>query len=136
MAVTVHTCRGNHKSLWMAEGGYDPIAEAVFSTLNVDGLFLEYDTDRSGGFEPLRFAPRGRKVVLGLVSTKRPMLESKDALKRRIEEASKYVAIEDLCISPQCGFASTEAGNELTIDDERRKLELLVEVATEVWGGV
>ena len=136
MAVTVHTCRGNHKSLWMAEGGYDRVAETVFSGLNVDGLFLEYDSERAGGFEPLRFVPKGRRVVLGLVSTKTPKLESKDSLKRRIEEASKFVAIEDLCISPQCGFASTEAGNELTLDDERRKLELLVEVTTEVWGGL
>jgi 5-methyltetrahydropteroyltriglutamate--homocysteine methyltransferase len=136
MAVTVHTCRGNFKSMWMAEGGYDPVAEAMFGALEVDGIFLEYDTDRAGGFEPLRFVPKGRKVVLGLVSTKVPALESKDVLKRRIEEASKFVAIEDLCLSPQCGFASSEAGNDLSEDDERRKLELVVEVATEVWGGV
>jgi 5-methyltetrahydropteroyltriglutamate--homocysteine methyltransferase len=136
MTVTVHTCRGNHKSMWMAEGGYDPIAEAVFAGLDVDGVFLEYDTERAGGFEPLRYAPKGRRIVLGLVSTKQPQLESKDALKRRIEEASKFVDIDDLCLSPQCGFASTEAGNELTEDDERRKLELIVEVATEVWGGL
>ncbi len=135
MAVTVHTCRGNHKSMWMAEGGYEAVAEAVFSQLNVDGIFLEYDTDRAGGFEPLRFVPKGRRVVLGLVSTKTPRLELKDALKRRIEEASKYVAIDDLCLSPQCGFASTEAGNELTLDDEKRKLALVVETAEEIWGG-
>jgi 5-methyltetrahydropteroyltriglutamate--homocysteine methyltransferase len=136
MAVTVHTCRGNHKSMWMAEGGYEPIAEAVFSQLNVDGIFLEYDTERAGGFEPLRFVPKNRKVVLGLVSSKSPRLESKDVLKRRIEEASRYVPLENLCLSPQCGFASTEAGNELTVDDQKRKLALCVEVANEVWGGV
>ena len=136
MTVTVHTCRGNHRSMWMAEGGYDPIAEAVFAGLEVDGVFLEYDTERAGGFEPLRYAPKGRRIVLGLVSTKQSQLESKDVLKRRIEEAAKFVDIDDLCLSPQCGFASTEAGNELTQDDERRKLELIVEVATEVWGGL
>ncbi len=136
MAVTVHTCRGNHKSMWMAEGGYEPVAEAAFSQLEVDGIFLEYDTDRAGGFEPLRFVPKGRKVVLGLVSSKRPGLEAKDDLKRRIDEASKYVALEDLCLSPQCGFASTEAGNAITVDDEKRKLALIVETAEEVWGGV
>ena len=134
MAVTVHTCRGNHRSMWMAEGGYDPIAEAVFGQLEVDGIFLEYDTDRSGGFEPLRFAPKGRRIVLGLVSTKQRRLESKDVLKRRIDEAARFVELEDLCLSPQCGFASTEAGNALSEDDERRKLELIVEVAEEVWG--
>ena len=136
MAVTVHTCRGNHKSMWMAEGGYEPVAEAAFSQLEVDGIFLEYDTDRAGGFEPLRFVPKGRKVVLGLVSTKRSGLESKDDLKRRIDEASRYIAIDDLCLSPQCGFASTEAGNAITVDDEKRKLALIVETADEVWGGV
>jgi 5-methyltetrahydropteroyltriglutamate--homocysteine methyltransferase len=136
MSVTVHTCRGNHKSMWMAEGGYEAIAEAVFGLLEVDGIFLEYDSDRAGGFEPLRHAPKGKRIVLGLVSTKLPALESKDVLKRRIEEAAKFVDIGDLCISPQCGFASTEAGNELTEDDERRKLELLVQVAEEVWGGL
>jgi 5-methyltetrahydropteroyltriglutamate--homocysteine methyltransferase len=134
LAVTMHTCRGNHQSMWMAAGGYDAVADAVFNETLVDGFFLEYDTDRAGGFEPLRFVPRGRKVVLGLVSTKTPELESKDMLKRRIEAAAKYVPLEDLCLSPQCGFASTEAGNRLTEDDQRRKLELVVEVATEVWG--
>jgi len=136
MSVTVHTCRGNHRSMWMAEGGYEPIAEAVFGQLEVDGIFLEYDSERAGGFEPLRYAPRGRRVVLGLVSTKRPELESKDALKRRIDEASKFVDLDDLCLSPQCGFASTEAGNEISEDHERRKLELIVQVAEEVWGGL
>jgi 5-methyltetrahydropteroyltriglutamate--homocysteine methyltransferase len=134
LAVTMHTCRGNHQSMWMAAGGYDAVAEAVFGETRVDGFFLEYDTDRAGGFEPLRFLPKGKKAVLGLVSTKTPKLESKDVLKRRIEAAAKYVPLEDLCLSPQCGFASTEAGNRLTEDDQRRKLELVVEVATEVWG--
>ena len=136
MAVTVHTCRGNHRSMWMAEGGYEPVAEAAFSQLDVDGIFLEYDTERSGGFEPLRFVPKGRRVVLGLVSTKRAAPESKDTLKRRIDEAAKFVDLKDLCLSPQCGFASTEAGNELTADDEKRKLAMIVEVAEEVWGGL
>ncbi len=136
MSVTVHTCRGNHRSMWMAEGGYEPIAEAVFGQLAVDGIFLEYDSERAGGFEPLRYAPRGKRIVLGLVSTKSPQLESRDTLKRRIEEAAKFADIDDLCLSPQCGFASTEAGNELTEDDERRKLEMIVRVAEEVWGGL
>ena len=134
MAVTVHTCRGNHRSMWMAEGGYDAVAEAVFSELDVDGLFLEYDTARAGGFDPLRFVPKGRSVVLGLVSSKVAELEDRDQILRRIEEASKHIDIDQLCISPQCGFASTELGNALTEDDEKRKLELLVEIATQVWG--
>jgi 5-methyltetrahydropteroyltriglutamate--homocysteine methyltransferase len=134
MAITMHTCRGNAMSMWMAEGGYEPVAEAVFGKVDVDGFFLEYDTERAGGFEPLRFVPKNRKVVLGLVSTKTPVLESKDALKRRIEEAAKYVPLENLCISPQCGFASTHHGNKVTEDIERRKLALCVEVADEVWG--
>jgi len=134
LAVTLHTCRGNFQSMWMAEGGYDAVAEAVLGEAQVDGFFLEYDTERAGGFEPLRYLPKGKKAVLGLVSTKTPELESKDALKRRIEAAAKYVPLENLCLSPQCGFASTEAGNRMTEDDERRKLELVVEVASEVWG--
>ena len=133
LAVTMHTCRGNHASMWMAEGGYDAVAEAVFQT-EVDGFFLEYDTARAGGFEPLRFVPKGKKVVLGLVSTKTPVLEKKDALKRRIEEAAKFIPLENLCLSPQCGFASSEVGNKLTEDDQKRKLALAVEVAHEVWG--
>jgi 5-methyltetrahydropteroyltriglutamate--homocysteine methyltransferase len=133
MGVTMHTCRGNHASMWMAEGGYDAVAEAVFQT-EVDGFFLEYDTARAGGFEPLRFVPRGKKVVLGLISTKKAQLEDKDQLKRRIEEAAKYVPLENLCLSPQCGFASSEVGNRLTEDDQKRKLHLAVEVAREVWG--
>ena len=134
MRVTMHTCRGNHASMWMASGGYDAVAEAVFGETQVDGFFLEYDTERAGGFEPLRFVPRGRKVVLGLISTKSPVLEGKDVLKKRIEQASKFVRLEDLCLSPQCGFASSETGNKLTEDDQRRKLELVTEVAREIWG--
>jgi 5-methyltetrahydropteroyltriglutamate--homocysteine methyltransferase len=134
LAVTIHTCRGNFKSTWMASGGYDPVAEAVFGGLEVDGFFLEYDTERAGGFEPLRFVPKGRKVVLGLVTSKTPALESKDALKRRIDEAAMYVPLENLCLSPQCGFSSTHHGNTLTEDDQWRKLELIGDVAREVWG--
>ncbi|MBS0535865.1 MAG: 5-methyltetrahydropteroyltriglutamate--homocysteine S-methyltransferase [Proteobacteria bacterium] len=134
-AVTMHTCRGNAMSMWMAEGGYDPVAETLFNRADVDGFFLEYDTERAGGFEPLRFVPKGKKIVLGLVSTKTPELETKDNLKRRIDEAAKYVRLEDLCVSPQCGFASSHHGNKVTEEIERRKLALVVEVANEVWGG-
>ena len=133
MGVTLHTCRGNHASMWMAEGAYDAVAEGIFQT-DVDGFFLEYDSARAGGFEPLRFVPKGKKVVLGLISTKSPVLEAKDALKRRIDAASKYVPLENLCLSPQCGFASSEVGNQLSADDQRRKLELAVETAREIWG--
>ncbi|MFI4929745.1 MAG: 5-methyltetrahydropteroyltriglutamate--homocysteine S-methyltransferase, partial [Burkholderiales bacterium] len=131
--VTIHTCRGNFKSAWVAEGGYAPVVEAMFST-DVDGYFMEFDSARAGGFEPLRALPRGKKVVLGLVTTKVGALESKDDLKRRIDEAAKYVPIENLCLSPQCGFSSTHHGNALSIDDQWRKLERVVEVASEVWG--
>jgi 5-methyltetrahydropteroyltriglutamate--homocysteine methyltransferase len=134
MAVTTHLCRGNFRSSWAAEGGYDFVAEALFGGLGVDGFFLEYDDPRSGGFAPLRFIPKGKYVVLGLVTTKRGELESKDLLKRRIEEASRYVPIEQLCLSPQCGFSSTVEGNALTADEQRAKLELIVETAAEVWG--
>ena len=135
MTVCTHLCRGNFRSSWMAEGGYDHVAEALFGELAVDGFFLEYDDSRSGGFAPLRFVPRGRKkVVLGLVTTKRPDLESKDALKRRIDEATRYVPLEQLCLSPQCCFSSTVEGNALTIDEQKAKLALIVEVAREVWG--
>ncbi|HUA45002.1 MAG TPA: 5-methyltetrahydropteroyltriglutamate--homocysteine S-methyltransferase [Solirubrobacteraceae bacterium] len=134
MAVTTHLCRGNFRSSWAAEGGYDFVAEALFGGLGVDGFFLEYDDPRSGGFEPLRFVPKGKYVVLGLVTTKHGELESKDLLKRRIEEAARYVPIEQLCLSPQCGFSSTVEGNELSIDEQRAKLELVVETAAEVWG--
>jgi 5-methyltetrahydropteroyltriglutamate--homocysteine methyltransferase len=118
----------------MASGGYEPVAETVFGSLDVDGYFLEYDTERAGGFEPLRFMPKGKKVVLGLVTSKSAQLEDKDTLKRRIDEAAHYVPLEDLCLSPQCGFSSTHHGNQLTADDQWRKLERIVEVAREVWG--
>ena len=134
MTVTTHSCRGNFRSSWVAEGGYDFVAEALFNELAVDGFFLEYDDARSGGFEPLRFVPKGKMVVLGLVTTKRPALESKDDLKRRIDEAARYVPMEQLCLSPQCGFSSTVEGNLLGYDDEMAKLRLVVETAREVWG--
>jgi len=134
MAVTTHSCRGNFQSYWAAEGGYDFVAEALFGELNVDGFFLEYDDVRSGSFEPLRFVPKGKMVVLGLVTTKRGELETKDQLKRRIEEASQYVPLDQLCLSPQCGFSSTVEGNSLTFDDEVAKLRLVKETADEVWG--
>jgi 5-methyltetrahydropteroyltriglutamate--homocysteine methyltransferase len=122
--------------MWMASGSYDAIAETVFGHTDIDGFFLEYDTERAGGFEPLRFVPKGKRIVLGLVSSKQPALESKDELKRRIEAAAKYVPLENLCLSPQCGFASTHHGNRITPEIQRRKLELIVEVANEVWGGL
>jgi 5-methyltetrahydropteroyltriglutamate--homocysteine methyltransferase len=134
MSVTTHMCRGNFRSSWVAEGGYDFVAEALFNQLEVDGFFMEWDDARSGGFEPLRFVPKGKVVVLGLVTTKRPELESKDDLKRRIEAASQYVDIDQLCLSPQCGFSSTEEGNALTHADQEAKLRLVVETAQEVWG--
>jgi 5-methyltetrahydropteroyltriglutamate--homocysteine methyltransferase len=134
LTVTTHMCRGNFRSSWAAEGGYDFVAEALFGELAVDGFFLEYDDARSGGFEPLRFVPKGKLVVLGLVTTKRGELESKDTLKRRIDEASRYVPIEQLCLSPQCGFSSTVEGNALSYEQEVAKLELIVETAAEVWG--
>jgi 5-methyltetrahydropteroyltriglutamate--homocysteine methyltransferase len=134
MAVTTHLCRGNFRSSWAAEGGYDFVAEALFGGLGVDGFFLEYDDARSGGFEPLRFVPKGKFVVLGLVTTKRGTLESKDQLKRRIEDASRYVPIEQLCLSPQCGFSSTVEGNVVTREQQIAKLALIVETAAEVWG--
>jgi 5-methyltetrahydropteroyltriglutamate--homocysteine methyltransferase len=134
LAITTHMCRGNFRSSWVAEGGYDFVAEALFGELAVDGFFLEYDDGRSGGFEPLRFVPKGKQVVLGLVTTKRGDLESKDELKRRIDEASKYVPVEQLCLSPQCGFSSTVEGNALTYEEEVAKLRLIVETAAEVWG--
>jgi 5-methyltetrahydropteroyltriglutamate--homocysteine methyltransferase len=134
MTVTVHTCRGNFQSMWMAEGGYDRVAASAFAQPSVDGYFLEYDSERAGGFEPLRHIPRDKRVVLGLVSSKKPQLENKDQLKRRIDEAAKFFPLQQLCLSPQCGFASTHHGNRISEDDERRKLELIVETATEIWG--
>jgi 5-methyltetrahydropteroyltriglutamate--homocysteine methyltransferase len=135
MAVTTHMCRGNFRSSWVAEGGYDFVAEALFNELGVDGFFMEWDDERSGGFEPLRFVPPGKVVVLGLVTTKRGDLETKDELKRRIEEASRYVDTDQLCLSPQCGFSSTVEGNVLSREQQAAKLRLVVEVADEVWGG-
>ncbi|MCW3008405.1 MAG: Methionine synthase, vitamin-B12 independent [Solirubrobacterales bacterium] len=134
MTVSTHLCRGNFRSAWRAEGGYDFVAEALFGELDVDAYFLEFDDERSGGFEPLRFVPKGKLVVLGLVTTKRPALEAKDELKRRIEEASRYIDVDQLCLSPQCGFSSTVEGNALTVDDEIAKLALVVQTAQEVWG--
>jgi 5-methyltetrahydropteroyltriglutamate--homocysteine methyltransferase len=139
MTICTHMCRGNFRSSWMAEGGYDHVAEALFGELKVDGFFLEYDDSRSGGFAPLRFVPRGGqnggpRVVLGLVTSKRPALEAKDDLKRRIDEAAKYVPLDQLCLSPQCGFSSTVDGNVLTVEEETAKLRLVVETAREVWG--
>jgi 5-methyltetrahydropteroyltriglutamate--homocysteine methyltransferase len=130
----LHMCRGNNRSRWFAEGGYDRIAEKVFGELGYDRLLLEYDSERAGGFAPLRYVPKGKTVVLGLVSTKTPALESSEDLRRRIDEAAKYVPLANLALSPQCGFASVAAGNEITWDDQRRKLELLVETARAVWG--
>ncbi len=134
MRITTHMCRGNYRSSWAAEGGYEFVAEALFGELEVDGFFCEFDDERSGGFEPLRFVPEGKQVVLGLVTTKRGELEDADMLKRRIDEAAKYVPLEQLCLSPQCGFSSTVEGNDLSIDQEKAKLELIVQVAEDVWG--
>jgi 5-methyltetrahydropteroyltriglutamate--homocysteine methyltransferase len=134
LTVAMHICRGNNASKWYAEGGYEPIAEKLFGSLAVDRFLLEYDTARAGTFEPLRFMPRDKMVVLGLVSSKAPRLESEDELRRRIDEASRYIPIENLALSPQCGFASTAAGNLLTEDEQWRKLELVVETAHKVWG--
>src|SRR5262245_30424810 len=135
MVVTMHSCRGNFRSTFIAQGGYEPVAERLLCDVEIDGYFLEYDTSRAGGFEPLRFVPKGNKqVVLGLVTSKSRTLEGKDDLKRRIEEATKYVALDQLCLSPQCGFASTEEGNILAEDEQWAKLRMIVEVADEVWG--
>jgi 5-methyltetrahydropteroyltriglutamate--homocysteine methyltransferase len=134
MSVTTHMCRGNFRSSWVAEGGYDFVAEALFNDLDVDGFFMEWDDARSGGFEPLRFVPKGKVVVLGLVTTKRGELEDADTLKRRIEEATQYVDVDQLCLSPQCGFSSTVEGNDLTAEQQAEKLRRVVEVADEVWG--
>ena len=135
MTVAIHTCRGNFKSTWLASGAYaDFVAERVFTGLDVDAFFLEYDTERAGGFEPLRFVPKGKKVVLGLVSSKVAALEDKEALKRRIEAAAKFIPLENLCLSPQCGFSSTHHGNNLTVAQEAAKLKLCIDTAKEVWG--
>jgi methionine synthase II (cobalamin-independent) len=134
MTVCTHLCRGNYRSSWVAAGGYDYVAEALFNELNVNGFFLEYDDERSGGFEPLRFVPKGKYVVLGLVTSKRAALEKKDDLKRRLDAAAKFVPLEQICLSPQCGFSSTLEGNAVTLDEQIAKLRLVVEVAREVWG--
>jgi len=135
MTITTHVCRGNFRSTWISEGGYEPVAETLLSKVNYDGYFLEYDTERAGGFEPLRFLPKGNKVVvLGLVTSKSGTLENKDDVKRRIEEAAKYAALGQFCLSPQCGFASTEEGNILAEDEQWAKLRMIVELADEVWG--
>jgi 5-methyltetrahydropteroyltriglutamate--homocysteine methyltransferase len=134
MTITMHLCRGNFRSNFVATGGYEPIAELLFNTINVDGYFMEYDTGRAGGFEPLRFVPKGKTVVLGLVTSKTGDLESKDEIERRIDQASKFIELDQLCLSPQCGFASTEEGNVLAEDDQWAKLRRIVEVAGEVWG--
>jgi 5-methyltetrahydropteroyltriglutamate--homocysteine methyltransferase len=134
MIVCTHLCRGNYRSSWVAAGGYDYVAEALFNELDVNGFFLEYDDERSGGFEPLRFVPKGKYVVLGLVTSKRPALEKKDDLKRRIDAAAKFVPLEQICLSPQCGFSSTLEGNAVTLEDQIAKLRLVVETAREVWG--
>ncbi len=134
MAITMHLCRGNFRSTFVASGGYEPIADLLFNQVNADGYFMEWDNDRSGGFEPLRFLPKGKTVVLGLVTSKTGVLETRDDLMRRIEEASKYAPLDQLCLSPQCGFASTEEGNTLAEDEQWAKLTLVVQVAREVWG--
>jgi 5-methyltetrahydropteroyltriglutamate--homocysteine methyltransferase len=134
MTITMHLCRGNFRSSFVASGGYDPIAEILFNTIKVHGYFMEYDSERAGGFEPLRFVPKGKAVVLGLVTSKTGQLENRDEIKRRIEAAAKFVDIEQLCLSPQCGFASTEDGNVLAEDEQWAKLRMIVEVAQDVWG--
>jgi 5-methyltetrahydropteroyltriglutamate--homocysteine methyltransferase len=135
MVVTTHVCRGNFRSTWISEGGYEPVAEVMLGKLNYDGYFLEYDSSRAGGFEPLRYLPKGNKiVVLGLITTKSGTLEKKDDVKRRIEEANKFAALDQLCLSPQCGFASTEEGNVLAEEEQWAKLRMVVELAGEVWG--
>jgi 5-methyltetrahydropteroyltriglutamate--homocysteine methyltransferase len=134
MTIAMHLCRGNFQSTFVASGGYELVAETLFNTINVHGYFLEYDSDRAGGFEPLRFVPKGKTVVLGLVTSKSGRLESRDELKRRVEEAAKYVPLEQLCLSPQCGFASTEEGNILSEDEQWAKLAMIVELAEEIWG--
>jgi methionine synthase II (cobalamin-independent) len=134
MAITVHTCRGNNQSMWAAEGSYDFVADTLFNQLDVDGFFCEWDDERSGGFEPLRYLPKGKRVVIGVVTSKRGELESRDFVKRRIEEAAKYTDIDQLCLSAQCGFSSTKEGNDLTQQEQWDKLRLIVEVAAEVWG--
>ncbi len=133
MTITMHLCRGNFRSSWISQGGYEPVAEILFNEIGVDGYFMEYDSDRAGGFEPLRFVPKGKTVVLGLVTSKTGELEPKDEIKRRIDDAARYLDLDQLCLSPQCGFASTEEGNLLTYDQQWAKLARIVEIANEVW---
>ena len=137
MAACIHLCRGNARSLWFAEGGYEPVADHLFNLTDVDGFFLEYDDERSGGFEPLRYVPKGnKKIVLGLLTTKSGVLEDRDDIKRRIEEASKFVSLDQLCLSPQCGFSSNAIGNIISEQEQFRKLEMIVDIAKEIWGAV
>jgi len=136
MTISMHLCRGNFRSTFVASGGYEPVAEILFSTIKVHGYFMEYDTERAGGFEPLRFVPKGKTVVLGLVSTKVGQLEGKDDLKRRIDAAAKLVPLDQLCLSPQCGFSSTVHGNDIAMESQAAKLKLVVETARDVWGAV
>ena len=134
MTITMHLCRGNFRSTFIASGGYEPVAELLFNAINVHGYFMEYDSERAGGFEPLRFVPKGKTVVLGLITSKTPRLESKDDIKRRIDQAARFIPLEQLALSPQCGFASTVEGNALTAEEQYAKLRLTVEIAKEVWG--
>jgi 5-methyltetrahydropteroyltriglutamate--homocysteine methyltransferase len=134
MTITMHLCRGNFRSTFIASGGYEPVAELLFNTINVHGYFMEFDSERAGGFEPLRFVPKGKQVVLGLVTTKTGQLESKDEIKRRVEQASKFMPLEQICLSPQCGFASSEEGNIIAEDEQWAKLRMVVELAVEIWG--
>jgi 5-methyltetrahydropteroyltriglutamate--homocysteine methyltransferase len=134
MVTAMHLCRGNFQSTFVASGGYEPVAEVLFNEINIQAYFMEYDSDRAGGFEPLRFVPKNKTVVLGLVTSKSGALESRDELRRRIDEASKYISLDQLCLSPQCGFASTEEGNILAEDEQWAKLRMIVELSEEVWG--
>jgi 5-methyltetrahydropteroyltriglutamate--homocysteine methyltransferase len=134
MTITLHLCRGNFRSTYMGAGGYDAVEDVLFNVLDVHGYFMEYDDERSGGFEPLRLLPKGKRVVLGLVTTKRGVLEGKDELKKRIDAAAKFAPLDQLCLAPQCGFASTEEGNVLTEAEQWAKLERIVDVAADVWG--
>jgi 5-methyltetrahydropteroyltriglutamate--homocysteine methyltransferase len=134
MTTAMHLCRGNFQSTFVASGGYEPVAEILFNEVNIQAFFMEYDSDRAGGFEPLRFVPKNKTVVLGLVTSKSGKLESKDELKRRIDQATKYIALDQFCLSPQCGFASTEEGNILADDEQWAKLRMIVELSEEVWG--
>jgi 5-methyltetrahydropteroyltriglutamate--homocysteine methyltransferase len=134
MRITMHLCRGNFRSSWIAQGGYEPVAELLFNQIGADGYFMEFDSERAGGFDPLRFVPKGKSVVLGVMTSKTGALETVDYLQRRIGEAAKFVDLEQLCLSPQCGFASTEEGNSLTEDEQWAKLARIVEVAERVWG--